>query len=87
MFTDGQRVDRSKAPPALAATYPQHPYFIAKVSEHDEMGSDGKPRIRVRIELLSPSNERLTVAETGTAVYWSLKKVTDALPQVEGFAA
>ncbi len=87
MFTDGERVDRKDVAPALAAANPSIPFFIAHVSETDEIDPQGKPRIRVRIELRSPNNQPLTVAEGGTAVYWSHREANTALPQVEGFAA
>jgi hypothetical protein len=78
MWTDGQRIERHEVEPDLAAAYPLLSHFVARVSEVNG---------RIRIELLSPSNQPLTVANGRTAVYWSLKADADVLPQVEGFAA
>lgn len=86
-FVGGERVERSEVAPALAAANPSIPFFISHVSEQEEIGPDGKPRIRVRIELRSPRNEPLTVADGQTAVYYSLRSSEQSLPQVEGFAA
>ncbi len=86
-WADGQRVDRDEVEPGLAADYPFLSHFIARVSERDETGPNGKQRIRLRIELVSPNNEPLLRQNGEQAIYWSLKEVATALPQVEGFAA
>ena len=87
MFVDGSRVERSEVSPALAAANPSIPFFIAHVSETDEIDPQGKPRIRVRIELRSPTSQPLTVADGGNAVYYAFRTSEQSLPQVEGFAA
>lgn len=78
MWVDGQQIVRDEVEPDLAAAYPLLSHFIARVSEVNG---------RIRIEVVSPNNQQLTVANGRTAVYWSLKTDADVLPQVEGFAA
>lgn len=78
MWIDGQQISRDEVEPDLAAAYTLLSHFIARVSEVNG---------RVRIEVVGPNNQQLTVANGRTAVYWSLKADADVLPQVEGFAA
>lgn len=78
MFTDGQIVQRDEVEQWVRDEYPQHPHFLASVTEKED---EAKGRVYVTVRITGPNAQPLGCISR-KAEYFSMRDMI-GMPQAE----